>query len=627
MQSNLRYIIHSRAGSPLSDDYVKYFIYQTLCGLKYIHSADVVYDDLKPADLLVSADCKLKICYFRLAHRFSQAWWYRAPDCVFNLANNGFAIDVWSVGCILAELLKGVPIFRGRDPIEHRKQILCDLGTPSEDTLRRLASPSYCLNPLKGQDYIRSLSIGPRVPFTQMFPPGTNPLAIDLLAKMLTLDPAERITCEQALEHPYLAVRHNITDEPVCPTKIDTSFLKENSIEGMKKLIVEEVDAFRLEVRAEVRSNQSRQLGNDIVASPIRDGAPIDGATSGHYSGQTLQDGDDHSKFDEELPSLLNEIEGILGDGDSHKIVNVLERLTNYNGLDKVRQIIVQNFKNALELRRLLPPNEYLKDVKRETETTGKLGEGTFGNVYKVEWKGKQVAVKMFRPVSPPVFLIPSDTIRWLTLNNLQDHIKGSFKPAVSFHRELLNWTEVSGSNSVWPLLGFTMWLDRDEMTVIYALVSPLAEGHLKLSYLEWQSLKPKRFATYQNILLNEGRCYLIDFGISKCLDYSSSFSFAPVVATAQCIPKGLDSSVTGRNEYSDIYSFGSTMYQVLTREPLNIATGQPNRPRSCLGQEWEAIWDLILRCVSEEQDVRPSAVELVESLTAILNAFPDVVL
>jgi len=182
-------------------------------------------------------------------------------------------------------------------------------------------------------------------------------------------------------------------------------------------------------------------------------------------------------------------------------------------------------------------------------------------------------------------------------------------------------------------------------MTIIFALVSPLAEGHLKLSYLDWQSLKPKRFANYfhdaamglqslhdhnvihgdirpQNILLNKGRCYLIDFGISKCHDYPSSFSFAPVVATAQRIPKGLDSSVTGRNEYSDIYSFGSTMYQVLTREPLNIATGQPNRPRSCLGQEWEAIWDLILRCVSEEQDVRPSAVKLVESLTEILILF-----
>jgi hypothetical protein len=96
----------------------------------------------------------------------------------------------------------------------------------------------------------------------------------------------------------------------------------------------------------------------------------------------------------------------------------------NYNGLDNVQQKIVKNFTDALKLRGLLPPNEYLRDVKRETT----LGEGAFSNVYKGKWKGEQVAVKRFRPVRPPVFLIPSDTIRWLTLNNLQDHIKGSFK-------------------------------------------------------------------------------------------------------------------------------------------------------------------------------------------------------
>ncbi|KAF8484118.1 kinase-like domain-containing protein [Russula emetica] len=238
--------------------------------------------------------------------------------------------------------------------------------------------------------------------------------------------------------------------------------------------------------------------------------------------------------------------------------------------------------------------------------------KGHSATFIKGKWEGEQVAVKMFRPVSPP------------------DHIKGSFKekfmdqvkPVVSFYRELVNWKVVSGSNSVWPLLGFTMWLDRDEMTIIFALVSPLAEGHLKLSYMNWQSLKPKKFANYFHDAAT---------GLQSLHDHNVIHGdIRPVrqqSSIAQRIPKGLDSSVTGRNEYSDIYSFGSTMYQVLTREPLNIATGQPNRPRSCLGQEWEAIWDLILRCVSEEQDVRPSAVELVESLTAILNAFPDVVL
>ncbi|KAF8489083.1 kinase-like domain-containing protein [Russula emetica] len=281
----------------------------------------------------------------------------------------------------------------------------------------------------------------------------------------------------------------------------------------------------------------------------------------------------------------------------------------NYNGLDKFQQEIVQNFKDALKLRGLLQPNEYLKDVKWDSEST--LGGGAFGSVYKGEWKGEQVAVKKFRPVSPP------------------DHIEGNFKekfmdqvkPAISFDRELVHWKMVSKSHSVWPLLGFTMWLDRNDSIVVFALVSPLAEGCLKLKYMDWQSLKPKKFANYENILLHEGRCYLVDFGISKVFDSSSSFSFFPAVAKAQRIPKGLDGSLTRRNKYTDIFSFGCAMYEVLARETLDIATGQPNRPESRVGQEWDAIWNLILRCVSvsEEHDDRPSVVELVESLKAIM--------
>jgi serine/threonine protein kinase len=70
-------------------------------------------------------------------------------------------------------------------------------------------------------------------------------------------------------------------------------------------------------------------------------------------------------------------------------------------------------------------------------------------------------------------------------------------------------------------------------------------------------------FILQENILRNEGRCYLVDFGIAKFLDFSRSFSFSPALAEAQRIPELLDGSVMGRNQHTDIFSFGSTMYQV----------------------------------------------------------------
>ncbi|KAF8497866.1 hypothetical protein F5888DRAFT_1803322 [Russula emetica] len=83
---------------------------------------------------------------------------------------------------------------------------------------------------------------------------------------------------------------------------------------------------------------------------------------------------------------------------------------------------------------------------------------------------------------------------------------------------------------------------------------------------------------------------------MSELLDSSSSFSLAPAVAKAQRISELIGGSVTQRNQYTDIVAFGCTMYAVLARETLNIATGQPDRPESRLGQEWDAIWSLILR-------------------------------
>ncbi|KAL1927892.1 hypothetical protein VTP01DRAFT_3297 [Rhizomucor pusillus] len=249
MEADLHQII--RSGQPLTDAHFQYFVYQICRGLKYIHSANVLHRDLKPGNLLVNADCELKICDFGLARGYSDSpesnagfmteyvatRWYRAPEIMLSFQNYTKAIDMWSVGCIFAEMLGGKPLFKGRDYVDQLNQILGILGTPDEETLRRVGSE-------RAQVYIRSLPYMPKIPFQKLYPKAT-PLAIDLLTKLLEFDPAKRITVEEALAHPYLNAYHDEDDEPSHTEHFDFSFEVVDSIEDMRKMIAQEVMSFK----------------------------------------------------------------------------------------------------------------------------------------------------------------------------------------------------------------------------------------------------------------------------------------------------------------------------------------------------------------------------------------------
>ncbi|KAF7533860.1 hypothetical protein G7054_g6743 [Neopestalotiopsis clavispora] len=267
METDLAAII--RSGQPLTDAHFQSFIYQILCGLKYIHSANVLHRDLKPGNLLVNADCELKIADFGLARGFSidpeenagymteyvATRWYRAPEIMLSFQSYTKAIDVWSVGCILAELLGGRPFFKGRDYVDQLNQILHILGTPNEETLCRIGSP-------RAQEYVRNLPFMPKKPFHSLFP-NANANANDLLDAMLAFDPSSRITVEAALQHPYLQIWHDASDEPDCPTTFDFAFEVVEEVPEMRHMILDEVARFRQLVRsvpdANNQDNMARQ--------------------------------------------------------------------------------------------------------------------------------------------------------------------------------------------------------------------------------------------------------------------------------------------------------------------------------------------------------------------------------
>lgn len=156
-------------------------------------------------------------------------------------ANKILPVDVWSVGCILAELLGGRPFFKGRDYVDQLNQILHILGTPNEETLSRIGSP-------RAQEYVRNLPYMPKKTFPSLFPQA-NPDALDLLDKMLAFDPTSRISVEQALEHPYLQIWHDASDEPDCPTTFNFDFEIIDDVNEMRRVILDEVHRFRQTVR------------------------------------------------------------------------------------------------------------------------------------------------------------------------------------------------------------------------------------------------------------------------------------------------------------------------------------------------------------------------------------------
>ncbi|ODQ79850.1 hypothetical protein BABINDRAFT_8043 [Babjeviella inositovora NRRL Y-12698] len=197
---------HGLHGSgALDPKVVKSFMYQLLRGILFCHDNRVLHRDLKPQNLLINAKGQLKLGDFGLARAFGipvntfsnevVTLWYRAPDVLMGSRNYTTSIDMWSAGCILAEMFTGKPLFPGNSNDDQLLKIFRLMGTPSERSW-----PGISQLPNFKQNFKAFLPQDLRVII-----PNMEPLAFNLLQSLLQMRPEARISARQALQHPWFA--------------------------------------------------------------------------------------------------------------------------------------------------------------------------------------------------------------------------------------------------------------------------------------------------------------------------------------------------------------------------------------------------------------------------------------
>ena len=183
---------------------VKSFLFQLLTGVAYCHHHRVLHRDLKPQNLLINREGELKLADFGLARAFGipvrsythevVTLWYRAPDVLLGSRKYSTPVDIWSIGCILAEMVNGIPLFTGTSEETQLDTIFRHLGTPDETRYPGIAElpdwkPDF-------QVYAGPESLHHLVPKLE-------PSGVELLHLMLTYDPAQRITAQEARKHSF----------------------------------------------------------------------------------------------------------------------------------------------------------------------------------------------------------------------------------------------------------------------------------------------------------------------------------------------------------------------------------------------------------------------------------------
>jgi len=233
----------------LTDDHVQFITYQIVRALLFLHSANIIHRDLKPSNILATETCDVQLCDFGLARaidfsadenrtEYVVTRYYRAPEIMIS-HEYSTAVDMWSLGCTMAELMTGQILFKGENYIQQIKLMMDTIGKPKD--------MSFVTNP-NAKKFLDTLPEAPKRPLLSVVK-YENADALDLLSKLLEMDPVKRIKASEAIAHPYLKSFHEPSDEPLFTGQADFKFENDSkmTLDDILLQILDEINHWRKE--------------------------------------------------------------------------------------------------------------------------------------------------------------------------------------------------------------------------------------------------------------------------------------------------------------------------------------------------------------------------------------------
>jgi len=215
METDLHAVI--RAGI-LEEIHKQYIIYQLLRSLLFMHSGQLLHRDMKPSNILLNSECQVKVADFGLARSLERqeeanmteyvaTRWYRAPEILLGSVHYTYGVDMWSIGCILGELIGGKPMFPGTSTLNQVERCLEVTGRPSPEDLAAIGSDHAAAT-------LESIPVTKQKLLKDLYPQASED-ALDMMRVMLEFNPDKRMSAAEAMKHPYVAKFHDAANEPV----------------------------------------------------------------------------------------------------------------------------------------------------------------------------------------------------------------------------------------------------------------------------------------------------------------------------------------------------------------------------------------------------------------------------